>query len=90
MNKNDAAKQKVLNRLRTIKGHIAGIEKMIEDDKPCADILLQITAVKSSVYKVGLAIIEDHAMQCLLEQPVEKIDRIEVESVLKQILDYTK
>ncbi len=90
MNRNDAAKQKVLNRLRTIKGHIAGIEKMVEDDKSCADILLQITAVKSSVYKVGLTIIEEHAMQCLAEQPVDKIDREEVKIVLKQILDYTK
>ncbi len=90
MNKQGDYKQNALNRLRTIKGHIAGIEKMIEGDKSCADILLQITAVKSSVYKVGLMIIEEHAMQCLAEQPTNKIEREEVERVLKQILDYTK
>ncbi len=90
MNKQRDAKQNIINRLRTIKGHIAGIEKMIIDDKSCADVLLQLTAVKSSVHKVGLALIEEHAMQCLAEQPVEKIDRSEVENVLKQILDYTK
>ncbi len=90
MNSQTATKQKIINRLRTIKGHIAGIEKMIEDDKSCADVLLQLTAVKSSVHKVGLAIIEEHAMQCLVEQPTDKIARSEVEKVLKQILDYTK
>ncbi|MBJ2354967.1 metal-sensitive transcriptional regulator, partial [Sphaerochaeta sp. S2] len=38
--------KKIINRLRTIKGHIAGIEKMVEEGKPCDDILVQIAAIR--------------------------------------------
>ncbi len=36
----------VVNRLKTIKGHIAGVEKMVEDGKSCDEVLLQIAAIK--------------------------------------------
>ncbi len=86
----DSSNRKIINRLRTIKGHIAGIEKMVVDDKPCADILMQISAVKSSVHKVGLAIIEQNAWQCLADNPDEQVDSEKLESVLKLMLNYTK
>ncbi len=86
----DNANRNIINRLRTIKGHIAGIEKMIVDDKPCADVLLQISAVKSSVHKVGLALIEQNARQCLVDSPAEQVDRDDLEGILKLMLDYTK
>ncbi len=86
----DDTSRNIINRLRTIKGHITGIEKMVLDNKPCADILVQITAVKSSVHKVGMALIEQNAMQCLVDGPAEQVDRAELESVLKLVLDYTK
>lgn len=44
-------RDEVLNRLKTIKGHITGIERMIDEGKTCEEVLLQIAAVKSSIEK---------------------------------------
>ncbi|MCK8059237.1 MULTISPECIES: metal-sensitive transcriptional regulator [unclassified Fusibacter] len=85
------AKKKIINRLKTIKGHIAGIEKMIEEDKPCEDILLQIAAIKSSVHKVGIVIMEEHAMQCMVtDDDGNLVDKKQMENVIKTLLNYSK
>ncbi len=81
-------KKKIINRLKTIKGHIQGIENMVEADKNCDEILVQIAAVKQSVHKVGLAIMESHASQCFVDD--EKMDKERMEELLKLIFNYTK
>jgi DNA-binding FrmR family transcriptional regulator len=87
----DNKKKDVLNRLKTIKGHIAGIEKMIEEGKPCSDILVQLLAVKSSVHKAGIVVIESHAVDCLKSDDKNKcVSREEVENVIKTIVNFTK
>jgi len=77
----------IINRLRTIKGHIQGIEKMVEDDKECKDILVQITAIKSSMEKVGLLIIEDHAKTCLIK---DNLSGEEAENIIQSIIKFMK
>lgn len=87
----EEAKKAVISRLRTIKGHIAGIEKMIEEDKPCDEILLQIAAIKSSVHKVGVVIMEEHAKDCLLVgEDGETVSKEKVEKILDTIVKYVK
>lgn len=86
----EAAKKDIVNRLRTIKGHISGIEKMVEEDKPCDDILLQIAAIKASVHKVGLVIMEEHAKDCLINVDGECLDKDKVEKVLNTIVKFVK
>ena len=85
------AKKSIINRLKTIKGHIAGVEKMVEEGKACDDILLQIAAIKSSVHKVGLVIMEEHAMDCLLlDDEGEPVDKDQMEKVIKTLVNYSK
>lgn len=87
----DEAKQKIVNRLRTIKGHISGIEKMIEEGKSCDEVLLQIAAIKSSIHKVGIVIMEEHAMQCMLSDESGNItNKEQMERVIKTLLSYSK
>ncbi len=87
----EPAKQKIINRLRTIKGHIAGIEKMIEEEKSCDEVLLQIAAIKSSIHKVGIVIMEEHAMHCMLSDDDGKVtNREQMEKVIKTLLSYSK
>jgi len=83
----DDMKKDIIFRLRTIKGHIDGIEKMVEEGKTCDEILLQIAAIKSSIEKVGYSILENHAKECLVDIEkqgvnVEKVNRV-IQSVLK-------
>jgi CsoR family transcriptional regulator, copper-sensing transcriptional repressor len=55
------------DRLVRAEGHIRGIIKMIDEEKECPDILIQIGAVKAALEKAGLIILEDHIEHCLIE-----------------------
>ena len=52
-------------RLRKIIGQIQAIERMIDEDIPCEDILSQINAVKSATHKVGQIVLEGHIQHCV-------------------------
>lgn len=56
-----------LNRLKRIEGQVRGIAKMVEDDRYCIDILTQMQAVKSALFKVEEQILKDHAACCVAE-----------------------
>ncbi len=55
----------VARRLARIEGHVRGVERMIEEDKSCPDILLQIAAVREALNRVGKIVFEDHLEHCL-------------------------
>ena len=57
----------VTRRLRRIEGQIRGIIRMVEDDKPCEDILIQIGAAKAALHKTGQTILEGHLHHCVLD-----------------------
>ena len=87
----EEAKKDLLNRLKTLKGHIGGIERMIEEDEDCIDVLVQIAAIKSSIDKVGQAIIEDYAHECIVDSMDEDDDIEEaVKETIKTILKFSK
>ena len=53
-------RKNVRDRLVRAEGHLRGIIKMIDEDKECPDILIQVGAVKAALEKVGMIILEDH------------------------------
>ncbi len=57
----------IQKRLKRVEGQVRGIAKMVEEDKPCADILIQIGAVKSALHKTGQIILEGHMHHCVLD-----------------------
>ena len=57
----------VAGRLKKIEGQVRGILKMVEGDKPCEDILIQIGAAKSALHKTGQIILEGHLHHCVLD-----------------------
>jgi DNA-binding FrmR family transcriptional regulator len=59
--------QAVTKRLKRIEGQIRGIAKMVEDDKPCEDILTQIGAAKAALHKTGQVVLEGHLHHCVLD-----------------------
>ncbi len=61
----------LLRRLRRVEGQIRGIEKMVEDDRYCIDILTQISAAQAALDKVALRLMEDHAAHCVVGGPEE-------------------
>ncbi|MDP4126526.1 MAG: metal-sensitive transcriptional regulator [Bacillota bacterium] len=70
--------KQVLTRLKTIRGHISGVERMIEEEKTCEDILLQLVAIRSAVHKVSVLVAQRYANGCLIEAIEQGEDRQEV------------
>ncbi|MFZ5989262.1 MAG: metal-sensitive transcriptional regulator [Bacillota bacterium] len=58
-------KDDILKRLRRVEGQIKGIQKMIEEEKYCVDILTQIAAVRAAINRVGGIILQKHSKTCL-------------------------
>lgn len=77
----------MMNRLKRIEGQVRGIQKMVDEDRYCIDILVQISAIQSALKNVGYSVTERHMKHCVTDA-VEKgggsesID--ELMSVLKQ------
>ncbi|HEU5062013.1 MAG TPA: metal-sensitive transcriptional regulator [Solirubrobacterales bacterium] len=59
-------KEKVKNRLRRISGQIGGIERMVEEERYCIDILTQISAAQAAMDKVALALLDEHTRHCVV------------------------
>jgi DNA-binding FrmR family transcriptional regulator len=59
-------KGEVLKRLRRIEGQVRGLEKMVEEDRYCIDILTQISAANNALKKVAVALLDDHIAHCVV------------------------
>ncbi|HSQ26190.1 MAG TPA: metal-sensitive transcriptional regulator [Anaerolineales bacterium] len=78
--------ENVLRRLKTVEGHVRGIQRMVEGDAYCIDIIRQIQAVQSALNKVSTQILEEHLHSCLITA-VRGDDEQERERVLSEIKD---
>ena len=74
-------RKNVRDRLVRAEGHLHGIIKMIDEEKECPDILIQIGAVKAALEKAGMIILEDHLAHCL----IEAVKSGDVESQLQEL-----
>jgi CsoR family transcriptional regulator, copper-sensing transcriptional repressor len=68
------SKEAILKRLRRIEGQVRGVERMVEEDRYCIDVVTQVTAVEAALDKVALELLGDHAAHCVVgaaadEQP---------------------
>ena len=64
-------KEAVLARLRRIEGQVRGLQKMVEDDKYCIDILTQVSAATRALQSVALGLLEDHLGHCVAQAVAE-------------------
>jgi len=60
-------KEELRRRLRRIAGQVGGLEKMIDDDRYCIDVLTQVSAVKAALESVALLLLEDHVDHCVAD-----------------------
>ena len=60
-----AHKAQLLRRLRRIEGQVRGLQRMVEEEKYCVDVLHQIAAVKAALDRVGLMLLEAHTRGCV-------------------------
>lgn len=60
-----ATKEQLQTRLNRIEGQVRGINRMIDEDRYCIDVLTQINAIRAALDRVALGLLDDHARHCL-------------------------
>ena len=76
--------QDTVRRLKSIEGHVRGIERMVEEDAYCIDVIRQVQAVQAALGKVSNLILDNHLNSCLITA-VRGDDPEDRERVLKEI-----
>ena len=81
-----ADKDALVRRLHRIEGQVRGIERMVEDDRYCIDVLTQIAAVNTALESFAFKILDDHVNHCVAGA-LASGDPVEVETKSKELLD---
>jgi len=85
------AKREILNRLKTVRGHMDGIIRMVDDEEYCVDLMKQVSAAQASLERVNRLILKNHLETCFSEavsegraQPAiaELLDAVKFNAVL--------
>jgi len=79
-------KREILARLKSIEGHVRGIQRMVEEDQYCIDIIKQTLAIQRALEKVNGLILENHLQTCVTTA-IRGDDPAERERVVAEILD---
>ncbi len=83
-------KADVLKRLRRIEGQIKGIQRMVEEEQNCVDIITQVSAAKAAINKAALLIMEMHSLSCI-ENAISSEDKdAAVEELIKTFNRFIK
>lgn len=92
--KDEKNKKDLIIRLRKIEGQVKGIEKMIENDACCKDVVVQIAAVRAAVNKIGGLMLKSYAKNCVSYKNiclVEDSDREEkVDDLISTLMMFVK
>lgn len=75
-----------LTRLRRIEGQIRGLQKMVEEDRYCADIMVQVSSVQEALRAVGRALMRNHLRHCAAEA-IGKGSPEEAEAMYDELLE---
>ena len=78
--------RKIVNRLSRLEGHIRGIKTMIQENRPCPDVLVQVAAVRGGLDRVARVILDEHLNECMTRAANECNLEAEIDA-LKTALD---
>ncbi|WP_349410139.1 metal-sensing transcriptional repressor [Pseudalkalibacillus sp. SCS-8] len=83
-------KVKIQNRLKRIEGQVRGLQKMVDEDRYCMDVLVQISAINSALKQVGFTLMERHANTCM-KHTIESGDGEEyIDELMKIFRQFSK
>ena len=61
-----ATREQLQNRLRRIEGQVRGVQRMVDEDRYCIDVITQISAIQAALDKVALGLLAEHADHCVV------------------------
>lgn len=83
-------KEAVIKRLRRIEGQIKGIQKMVEEEQFCGDILIQVSAARSALNSAGGLILENYIKVCIKDHLINNKDDNDLDKLVDTMVKYTK
>jgi len=83
-------KEEVLKRLRKIEGQVKGIQRMVEEEQGCLEVLTQLAAVKAAVISVGTTIVENNTTRCLESASKAGKGQEYIEELVKVLIRFAK
>ena len=82
--------EKLCQRLKKIEGQLGGIRKMLENNKPCDEVIIQLNSAKSALQKISQIVLEDHLDHCVIDALQEGNGEAQIESLKRAFSQYTK
>lgn len=83
-------KKDIIRRLRRVEGQIKGIQKMVEEEKTCKDILIQISAARSALNNAGGLILENYMKNCLQSYVEGDKEEEDLDDLVQVLVKYSK
>ena len=83
-------KDDVQNRLRKIEGQVRGLQRMVDEDTYCIDILTQVNSVIAALLAVGLGLLDDHVRHCVRESIEQGKGDEKVEELMAAVSRFSK
>jgi DNA-binding FrmR family transcriptional regulator len=83
---NEELKEKLIQRLRRVGGQVRGIESMLAEGRECREIVQQLSAVQSALRSFGQALLEEYAVECLVEREATSNDPRAREQALRELV----
>ena len=87
--RNEEDKKKIITRINKIKGQLDGINKMIDEDRYCPDILIQLSAIDSALKSLSTIILDEHLHTCLINS-IKNGDESAIDEVTDLFKRFTK
>ncbi|MGE5619658.1 MAG: metal-sensitive transcriptional regulator [Sphingomonadaceae bacterium] len=81
-----ADNEAIAARLRRIEGQVKGIQRMLEEGRPCEDVITQVMAARAALDKVALSVMADHMEECLAETASSSQKKATIERALTLFL----
>ena len=82
-------RQVVVNRLAKAEGHLRSVKKMVENERDCSEVLIQLSAVIAALNNAGKIILEDHIENCIVDA-VQNEDQKPIDDLMKAIEQFVK
>lgn len=83
-------KHALTSRLKRIEGQVRGIQNMVENDRYCTDIIIQISAINAALKQVGFSLLEQHANHCMKNAIESGEGEESLEELIQVIKQYAK
>jgi DNA-binding FrmR family transcriptional regulator len=82
--------ESLIKRLKRIEGQVRGVQKMVEDNRYCIDILVQISAIQAALKKVGFNLLERHANHCVSKAIREGNGEESIQELMEVVKQFSK